>query len=78
MTRDASLDGVERSGGLGAAPPRHAKAFAAIGLTIESAIRAYVDEVKTGSFPTAAQSTDMDEDDLRRALTDDVMCRAPA
>ncbi|MFT9092577.1 MAG: 3-methyl-2-oxobutanoate hydroxymethyltransferase [Gluconacetobacter sp.] len=48
--------------------PRHAKRYADIGAAIEEAVRAYVDEVQSGAFPTAAQSSSMDPDELSRAL----------
>ncbi|MFT8645788.1 3-methyl-2-oxobutanoate hydroxymethyltransferase [Gluconacetobacter sp.] len=48
--------------------PRHAKRYADIGAAIEEAVRAYVGEVQSGAFPTAAQSSSMDPDELSRAL----------
>jgi 3-methyl-2-oxobutanoate hydroxymethyltransferase len=58
--------------GLGSGkPPRHAKAYAAIGETIEAALRSYVDEVAQGAFPTAAQSSAMDAAALAKALQED-------
>ncbi len=50
--------------------PRHAKRYADIGSAIGSAIAAYVEEVKSGAFPTAAQSSSMDEAELAQALAD--------
>jgi 3-methyl-2-oxobutanoate hydroxymethyltransferase len=50
------------------APPRHAKPYAQIGQAVEIAIRAYVDEVRNGAFPTAAQSAGMDPGELAQAL----------
>jgi 3-methyl-2-oxobutanoate hydroxymethyltransferase len=50
--------------------PRHAKRFGEIGAAIEQAIAAYVGEVQAGSFPTAAQSSKMDEEQLALALAD--------
>ncbi len=50
--------------------PRHAKRYADIGAAIEMAIGAYVEDVKSGAFPTAAQSSSMDEAELARALAD--------
>ena len=50
--------------------PRHARRYADIGAAIETAIGAYVDDVKSGAFPTAAQSSSMDEAELARALAD--------
>jgi len=49
-------------------PPRHAKTYAAIGEAIEQALRSYVDEVRRGAFPTAAQSADMEGAALAEAL----------
>jgi len=40
--------------------PRHAKRYAEIGAAIREAIEAYADEVRSGAFPTDAQSTRMD------------------
>ncbi|MBB2165539.1 3-methyl-2-oxobutanoate hydroxymethyltransferase [Gluconacetobacter sp. 1b LMG 1731] len=48
--------------------PRHAKRYADIGVAIEEAVRAYVGDVQSGAFPTAAQSSSMDPDELSRAL----------
>lgn len=48
--------------------PRHAKRYADIGTAIEEAVRAYVGDVQSGAFPTAAQSSSMDPDELSRAL----------
>lgn len=48
--------------------PRHAKRYADIGAAIEEAVRAYVGDVQSGAFPTAAQSSSMDPDELSRAL----------
>lgn len=48
--------------------PRHAKRYADIGMAIEEALRAYVGDVQSGAFPTAAQSSSMDPDELSRAL----------
>lgn len=48
--------------------PRHAKRYADIGTAIEDALRAYVGDVQSGAFPTAAQSSSMDPDELTRAL----------
>ncbi|MFW7267474.1 3-methyl-2-oxobutanoate hydroxymethyltransferase [Gluconacetobacter sp. Hr-1-5] len=48
--------------------PRHAKRYADIGSVIEEALRAYVGDVQSGAFPTAAQSSGMDPDELSRAL----------
>ncbi len=51
-------------------PPRHAKRYADIGAAIETALKAYVDEVRTGAFPTSAQSSTMDERELAQALAE--------
>ncbi|MBB2180493.1 3-methyl-2-oxobutanoate hydroxymethyltransferase [Gluconacetobacter tumulicola] len=48
--------------------PRHAKRYADIGAAIEEALRAYVGDVRSGAFPTAAQSSGMDPEELSRAL----------
>ncbi|MBB2170837.1 3-methyl-2-oxobutanoate hydroxymethyltransferase [Gluconacetobacter asukensis] len=48
--------------------PRHAKRYADIGSAIEEALRAYVGDVRSGAFPTAAQSSGMDPEELSRAL----------
>jgi 3-methyl-2-oxobutanoate hydroxymethyltransferase len=42
-------------------PLKHAKRYALLGETIRDAIRAYVEEVETGAFPTAEHSFAMDE-----------------
>ena len=47
---------------------RHAKRYADIGAAIGSALGAYVDEVQSGAFPTAAQGSTMDEAELAQAL----------
>lgn len=49
-------------------PPRHAKRYADIGAAMEKAIRSYVEEVQSGTFPTAAQSAGMQESELAQAL----------
>ncbi|AQS84212.1 MAG: 3-methyl-2-oxobutanoate hydroxymethyltransferase [Acetobacter aceti] len=49
-------------------PPRHAKRFADIGAAMEQAVRAYADDVRSGSFPTDAQSSTMDPDELATAI----------
>ena len=48
--------------------PRHAKRFAEIGKIIETAVTAYVAEVREGRFPTDSHSAKMDPADLARAL----------
>ena len=52
----------------GGRPPRHAKSYADVGGVIEVALRAYADEVRAGTFPTAANGARMDEAELARAL----------
>ena len=54
--------------GLGEWSPRHSKRFGDIGDAIEKAIADYVAEVAAGSFPTDAQSSGMDEEQLALAL----------
>lgn len=49
-------------------PPRHAKRFADIGAAMEQAVRAYADDVRSGSFPTDAQSSTINPDELAAAL----------
>ncbi len=48
--------------------PRHAKRFAEIGDAIAAAIASYVAEVQAGTFPTDAQSSGMDQEQLDLAL----------
>ena len=48
--------------------PRHAKRYGEIGAAIEGAIRAYVADVQDGHFPTAAQSSGMDAEELAKAI----------
>jgi 3-methyl-2-oxobutanoate hydroxymethyltransferase len=48
--------------------PRHAKRYAEIGDAIAAAIASYVAEVEAGTFPTDAQSSSMDQDQLALAL----------
>jgi 3-methyl-2-oxobutanoate hydroxymethyltransferase len=50
--------------------PRHAKRYAEIGAAMTEAIRAFVLEVQSGTFPTRAQSADMDPAILAEALAD--------
>ncbi len=54
--------------GLFETSPRHAKRYAEIGAAMESAIRAYAEDVTEGVFPTAAQSAGMDAAELALAL----------
>lgn len=49
-------------------PPRHARRFAEIGAAMQAALAEYVDEVKAGSFPTAAQGSSMKPEVLAEAL----------
>ena len=49
-------------------PPRHAKRYADVGAAIEEALKAYVGDVRSGVFPTAAQSASMEESELQQAL----------
>lgn len=48
--------------------PRHAKQFGAIGASIQKALETYRTEVETGTFPTMAQSSKIDEKHLARAI----------
>ena len=48
--------------------PRHAKRYGEIGKAIEQALRAYVEDVASGAFPTRAHSAGMDEAELASAL----------
>lgn len=50
--------------------PRHAKRYAEIGAAMTEAIRTYAAEVRSGTFPTRAQSADMDPAILAEALAD--------
>ncbi|MBS0334517.1 MAG: 3-methyl-2-oxobutanoate hydroxymethyltransferase [Proteobacteria bacterium] len=54
--------------GLFETSPRHARRYAEIGQAMEAAIRAYAEDVGEGRFPTAAQSSKMDADELAKAL----------
>ena len=54
--------------GLFESSPRHAKRYAEIGAAMEAAIRAYAADVEGELFPTDAQSSKMDADELARAL----------
>jgi 3-methyl-2-oxobutanoate hydroxymethyltransferase len=58
-------------------PPRHAKQYADIGAAIETALKAYVEDVRAGAFPTAAQSSSMDAAELALALGPDAAKEAP-
>ena len=48
--------------------PRHAKRYAELGKTIETALRSYATEVRDGSFPTQAHGADMKAEALAAAL----------
>ena len=50
--------------------PRHAARYADIGAAISEALAAYVADVGSGAFPTAAQSSTMDEAELAQALAE--------
>ena len=50
--------------------PRHAARYADIGAAISEALAAYVADVGSGAFPTAAQSSTMDETELAQALAE--------
>lgn len=50
--------------------PRHAKRYLNLAEAIGQAARQYIDEVRAGSFPTAAHAASMDGEALRRALED--------
>jgi len=49
-------------------PRRHTRRYADLAPIIEDAIRTYVEDVKTGQFPTAANAAKMDEAALSTAL----------
>lgn len=51
--------------------PRHAKQYRRLADDIRSAVDEYAGEVRAGAFPTAAQSSKMDEAELREALAGD-------
>jgi 3-methyl-2-oxobutanoate hydroxymethyltransferase len=48
--------------------PRHARRFGEIGAAIETALKAYVDEVRAGAFPTDANSARMAPEELAKAV----------
>ena len=52
--------------GMGEFTPRHAKRYAEIGAGIRTALEQYAAEVRSLEFPSAAQSTPMEEAALRR------------
>jgi 3-methyl-2-oxobutanoate hydroxymethyltransferase len=52
----------------GDATPRHARRFAELGQTIETALKDYVAAVADGSFPTSAHSAAMSPEALAEAL----------
>jgi 3-methyl-2-oxobutanoate hydroxymethyltransferase len=49
-------------------PPRHARVFAEVGEVISAALTDYVEQVRSGAFPTDAQASKMDEAVLAEAL----------
>ena len=50
--------------------PRHAKRYAEVGEIIEAALKAYVQDVGAGAFPTRAQSAGMEPAELTLALAE--------
>jgi 3-methyl-2-oxobutanoate hydroxymethyltransferase len=48
--------------------PRHAKRYANLAETIGAAVQAYVEEVRSGAFPTADNSATMDDKALQAAI----------
>lgn len=50
--------------------PRHAKQYARLAGEIKTAVASYISEVKSVSFPTAAQSYDMDESLVEQLRTE--------
>ncbi len=54
--------------GLYPTAPRHARRFGEIGAAIETALKAYVDQVRSGEFPTEANSAKMAPEELAKAL----------
>jgi 3-methyl-2-oxobutanoate hydroxymethyltransferase len=53
-------------------PPRHAKVFADVGAAITAALASYADQVRSGEFPTDAQSSAMPPRALQALLSDPV------
>ena len=51
-------------------PPRHAKVFAEVGQAIEGALKAYAEGVRTGAFPTDAQSVAAKDLDMAAVLAE--------
>ena len=49
-------------------PPRHARVFAEVGEVMGAALADYVEQVRSGAFPTDAQAARMDEAVLAEAL----------
>lgn len=49
--------------------PRHAKRYAELGAAVETALKAYADDVQSGAFPTDANSSKMPEAELAQALS---------
>ena len=64
--------------GLGSFVPRHARPYAHVRETIIEAARAYASDVAAGAFPTAAESSRMDEAVLKEALGHGELDRAAA
>jgi len=64
--------------GLGSFVPRHARPYAHVRETIMEAARAYASDVAAGAFPTAAESSRMDEAVLKEALGHGELDRAAA
>lgn len=54
--------------GLGTFVPRHAKRYAEVADVVAGALSAYVNEVREGTFPTDAQSSDIDPSVVREAI----------
>lgn len=52
--------------------PRHARQYLALADTISAALSEYAGDVRSGAFPTAANSATMDEETLQRALAGDL------
>jgi 3-methyl-2-oxobutanoate hydroxymethyltransferase len=49
---------------------RHTRRYAELGAAMTEVIRAYAEDVQTRTFPTRAQSADMDADILAEVLKD--------
>ena len=48
--------------------PRHTKRYASLAETMEGALRSYIQEVRSGEFPAADQSSHMKDEELKEAL----------